>query len=107
MRKYPARNEGPRYSHNEIADKAQARALDDLARKPAGGDADGQYDEKALARHVHVASSPSDSLEGVPRHGVTIVLGERGYCAKLLIFQWFERSAVYCWAAPGPKLLAR
>jgi hypothetical protein len=49
LRKYPARNEGPGYSHDEIADEAQARALDDLARKPAGRDADGQYHEKALA----------------------------------------------------------
>ena len=49
LRKYPARNEGPHYSHDEIADEAEARTLDDLARKPAGGDSDGQYDEKALA----------------------------------------------------------
>jgi hypothetical protein len=49
LRKYPARNEGPRYSHDKIAEQAQAGTLDDLAREPAGGDADGQYDEKSFA----------------------------------------------------------
>src|SRR5690349_23767836 len=49
LRKCPARNEGAHYSHDEIADEAEARALDDLARQPAGGDADDQYDEKAFS----------------------------------------------------------
>jgi len=49
LRKYPARYEGPHYSHDKIADEAEARTLDDLAREPAGGDADDQYDEKAFA----------------------------------------------------------
>ena len=49
LRKYPARNEGPRYSHDKIAGQAQACTPDDLARKLAGGDSDGQYDEKAFA----------------------------------------------------------
>src|SRR6185312_779059 len=53
LRKYPARNEGPRYSHDEIADEAQARTLDNLAGQPAGRDADSQYDEKAFTRDVH------------------------------------------------------
>jgi hypothetical protein len=51
--KYPARNEGPRDSYDEITDEAQARALDDLARQPAGRNTDSQYDEKAFTRYVH------------------------------------------------------
>jgi len=53
LRKYPARNEGPSYSYDEIPDEAQARALDNLARQPAGRNANSQYDEKAFTRHVH------------------------------------------------------
>jgi hypothetical protein len=53
LRKYPARNEGSCYSYDEIADEAQTRALHDLAREPAGRDADDQYDEKAFTRYVH------------------------------------------------------
>src|SRR6201987_3387592 len=53
LRKYQAPNEGPRYSHDEIADDAQARALHDLTRQPPGRDADSQYDEKAFTRYVH------------------------------------------------------
>ena len=49
LRKYPARNEGPYYSHDEIADQAQPCTLDDLAREPASSDADSQYDEKSFA----------------------------------------------------------
>ena len=49
LRKYPARNEGPRYTHDEIAEQAQACTLDDLAREPASGDADNQYNEKSFA----------------------------------------------------------
>jgi hypothetical protein len=53
LRKYPARNESARDPYDEIADEAQARALDDLVRQPAGRDADSQYDEKAFTRYVH------------------------------------------------------
>ncbi len=49
LRKDPARNEGACDAHDEIADEAKACTPDDLAREPAGGDADNQYDEKALA----------------------------------------------------------
>src|SRR6185437_2061944 len=35
LRKRPAGNEGSHYSHDEIADQAQARTLDHLARQPA------------------------------------------------------------------------
>jgi hypothetical protein len=49
LRKYPARNEGPCDSHDEIADQAQPCTLDDLAREPASSDADNQYDEKSFA----------------------------------------------------------
>ena len=49
LRKNPARYEGPHYSHDEIAGEAEACPLDDLASEPAGGDSDGQYDEKAFA----------------------------------------------------------
>jgi hypothetical protein len=45
LRKDPGRDEGACYSHDEIADGAKACAPDDLAREPAGGDADNQYDE--------------------------------------------------------------
>ena len=50
LRKDPARNEGAYDPHDEVADEAKAGAPDDLAREPAGGDADNQYDEKAFAR---------------------------------------------------------
>jgi hypothetical protein len=49
LRKYPARNEGPCDSHDEIADQAQPCTLDDLTREPASSDADSQYDEKSFA----------------------------------------------------------
>ena len=52
--KYPARNESPRYSHDEIADQTQARPHDDLARKPTSRDAHDQYDEKTLTGYVHI-----------------------------------------------------
>jgi hypothetical protein len=48
LRKYPARNESSRYSHDEIADQTQARTHDDLTRQPASRDAHNQYDEKAF-----------------------------------------------------------
>ena len=49
LRKDPACDEGACYSHDEISDGAKACTPDDLAREPAGGDADNQYDEKAFA----------------------------------------------------------
>jgi len=67
LRKYPARNEGPRYSHDEIADEAQARTLHDLTRQPSGRDADGQYDEKAFTRYAHFRVLTI----GPPRGGAT------------------------------------
>ena len=54
LRKYPARNESPCYSHDEIADQTQARPHDDLARKPTSRDAHDQYDEKTLTGYVHI-----------------------------------------------------
>lgn len=54
LRKYPARNESPRYAHDEIADQTQASAHDDLPSKPAGRNANSRYDEKALTGYVHV-----------------------------------------------------
>ena len=54
LREQPARNKGARDSHDEIANEAKASALDELACKPAGGDADNQNDEKAFAGHVHL-----------------------------------------------------
>jgi hypothetical protein len=57
LRKYPARKEGPRYSHDEIAQEAQARTLDDLAGQPAGSNADNQYDEEVFIRYVHFSAS--------------------------------------------------
>jgi hypothetical protein len=54
LRKYPARNESSRYSHDEIADQTQARTHDDLPRQPASRDAHNQYDEKALTGYVHI-----------------------------------------------------
>lgn len=49
LRKCPACDERPGYSHDEVTDEAKACTLDDLAREPAGSDADNQYDEKAFA----------------------------------------------------------
>ena len=54
LRKYPARNERSRYSHDEIADQTQASTHDDLARKPASRDAHDQYDEKTFTGYVHI-----------------------------------------------------
>src|SRR6202035_2994789 len=48
LRKYPARNKRPRDSNDEIANEAQAGALDDLAGKPARDEADNQYDEETF-----------------------------------------------------------
>jgi T5orf172 domain len=50
LRKYPAGDEYARDSDDEVGDEAKACTLDDLARKPAGGDADNLYKEKAFAR---------------------------------------------------------
>jgi hypothetical protein len=80
LRKYQARNDGPCYSHNEIADEAQARTLDDLAQ-PAGRDADSQYDEKAFTRCVHFRVF----IVGPPSGGTTTIdLSKGGHCAKLI-----------------------
>jgi hypothetical protein len=46
LREYPVGNECARNADDEVAEEAEARTLDDLARKPAGDDADKQYDEK-------------------------------------------------------------
>ncbi len=51
--KYPARNEGARDSHDEIAKQAQTCAFDNLAGEPASRDADSQYDDQTIARYVH------------------------------------------------------
>jgi hypothetical protein len=54
LRKCPARNKRPRDSHDEIANEAEAGALNDLAGKAAGDDADNQYNEETFAGYVHL-----------------------------------------------------
>src|SRR5579859_550436 len=92
LRKYPARNEGPRYSHDEIADQAQPCTLDDLACQPAGRDADSQYDEKAITRYAHVLRPHHRTASAVPPQVFRINLSEGGYCAKLIRYQSFGRD---------------
>jgi hypothetical protein len=58
--KYQARDEGSRYSHDEIADQAQTRTHDDLAREPTGRDAHSQDDEKAFTGYVHFHALASE-----------------------------------------------
>jgi len=67
LRKYPAGHEGSRNSHDEVANEAKSCTLDDLAREPAGGDADGQYDEKTFARYVHLCV-PAIGRPGAGHH---------------------------------------
>jgi hypothetical protein len=69
LRKYPARNEGAHDPHDEIADEPKARTLDDLAREPAGRDADSQYDEKAFAGYVHLCV-PAIGQPGASHHNL-------------------------------------
>ncbi|HLG84502.1 MAG TPA: hypothetical protein VKY22_26130 [Bradyrhizobium sp.] len=107
LRKYQARNEGPRYSHNEIADDAQARALHYLTRQPPGRDADSQYDEKTFTRYVHfrvlTIRPPTDRQVAVM---FIVDLGESGYCAKLIGCRSFERRAPSrpMWTTPAASL---
>jgi hypothetical protein len=89
LRKCPAGNECARDSYDEVAEEAKACTLDDLASKPAGGDAANQYNEKAFAGKVHFG--PSSSRSG-SRHAVRLNLIIDGRGARIRLSQ---RAAAY------------
>ena len=54
LRNEPTANEGACDSHEEVAENPEPGALHDLASQPSGNEADQQYDEQTLTRHVHL-----------------------------------------------------
>ena len=52
-RQQPVTDECADNTDNQVANKPEAAAPHDLARQPAGNDADHQYDDEAFIRKVH------------------------------------------------------
>ena len=67
LRQQPASDKRTNNPDKEIADEPKTSALDDLAREPAGHEADKQDDQQAFARHIHIVTSavgPIGSITG-------------------------------------------
>jgi hypothetical protein len=93
LRKYPARNEGPRYSYDEIADEAQTRAWTIWpASQPAAMPTTNMTRRPSPDMFI-LASSLSDRQAGI-RRLLRIDRGNGECCAKLLSYQSFEQRAV-------------
>src|SRR5437868_13641724 len=56
LRQDPVANECTDNPDEQIADDSEPGPSDDFASQPAGNDADEQYDQQALVRHVHRSS---------------------------------------------------
>jgi hypothetical protein len=53
QRQQPTADKGADDSNEEIAEDAEPGAAHDLAGQPSGNEADHQYDQETLTRHVH------------------------------------------------------